>query len=417
MTDQNPIDRPDLPPTSPPAEGSEILRLNASGLGVTADGYAVALAAPGDSVTTDDMILAGPHHQPPPCRHFPICGGCTLQHVDDAAYATFLIDRIAGSLNSVGIRTEIATPHLSPPRTRRRASLRAERSGKRILLGFNEARSRRVVDLAECWILRPELFALLAPVRGLLARLLPDRRTAGVELALVDQGVDLLISGIDPDGLMAIEAMTDFAKAHGLARLSIDSGQGPEARWEPEPVTETLGGVAVPLPAGGFLQATEDGEAALLAVVRDAVGDAKTVADLFTGLGTFALPLSRSARVLAAESDRAAILSLKGAAARAGRPLVADHRDLFRRPYTAPELSRFDAVVLDPPRAGAREQVAELAQATCGRIAYVSCNPSTFARDARTLADGGWRLEQVTPVGQFRWSTHVELAARFVRES
>ncbi len=416
MTHPNDIDSE--PPTARAhGDGTLIVRLNASGQGVTADGYAVPFAVPGDTVGPDDAVLPGVHHQAPPCRHFPTCGGCTLQHVDDDAYARFLVDRIAGALHSVGIRTEIATPHLSPPRTRRRATLRAERSGKRILLGFNEARSRRVVDLAECWIMRRELFALVAPVRGLLARLLPDRRTAGVELALTDQGVDLLISGIDPDGLMAIEAMTDFAKTQRLARLSIDAGAGPEARWEPEPVTVTLGGVPVGLPAGGFLQATEDGEAALLAVVCDAVGDAKTIADLFTGLGTFALPLSRTARVLAAESERATILSLKSAAARAGRPLVADHRDLFRRPYTAAELSRFDAVVLDPPRAGAREQVAELAQATCGRIAYISCNPSTFARDARTLVDGGWRLEGVKPVGQFRWSTHVELAARFTREA
>ena len=413
MTDQIPIDPS---PLAPLHDGeSAIVRITASGQGITRKGYAVPFAVPGDTLCADDTILPGPHHQTPPCRHFPTCGGCTLQHVDDAAYATFLVDRIAGSLHSVGIRTEIATPHLSPPRTRRRASLRAERSGRRVLLGFNEGQSRRVVDLAECWILRPELFALLAPLRGLLARLIPDRRTAGVELALTDQGVDLLVSGIDPDGLMAIEAMTDFAQAHGLARLSIDSGQGPEARWEPEPVTVMLGGVAVGLPAGGFLQATEDGEAALLAEVRDAVGGAKTIADLFTGLGTFALPLSRVSRVLAAEGERATILSLKSAAARAGRPLVADHRDLFRRPYTAAELSRFDAIVLDPPRAGAREQVAELAKATCGRIAYVSCNPATFARDARTLVEGGWRLEGVRPVGQFRWSTHVELAARFSR--
>jgi len=392
-----------------------ILRLNATGQGVTADGYAVPLAAAGDALGADDVVIPGPHHQTPPCRHFPTCGGCTLQHVDDAAYADFLVDRIAGSLNAVGIRTTIATPHLSPPRTRRRASLRAERTGKRVALGFNEGKSKRVVDLAECWILRPELFALLAPLRGLLARLVPDRRSAGVELAITDQGVDLLIGGIDPQGLAAIEAMTDFAQTHGLARLSIDSGAGPEARWEPEPVTVMLGGVPVGLPAGGFLQATDDGEAALLAAVCETVGAAKTVADLFSGLGTFALPLSRGARVLAAESDRAAILSLKGAAARAGRSLVADHRDLYRRPYTAAELSRFDAVVLDPPRAGAREQVAELAGATCARIAYVSCNPATFARDAKILVDGGWRLEGVTPVGQFRWSTHVELAASFVR--
>ena len=392
-----------------------ILRLAARGDGMTADGRAVPFSAPGDHVAADGSIIAGPHHQTPPCRHFPTCGGCTLQHVDDAAYATYLLERVAGALATQGLKAEIAAPHLSAPRTRRRAALRAERFGKKILLGFNEGQSRKVVDLAECWILAPELFALLQPLRGLLSTMLADKRTAGVELALTDQGIDLLLSGVEPEGLAAIEGLTDFAKAQGLARVSTDNGFGPESRWEPQPVTVTLGEVAVALPAGGFLQATADGEAALLAAVREGVGDAKIVADLFAGLGTFALPLSASARVLAAEGAREAILSLKAAAAQAGRPVVADHRDLFRRPYIAAELSRFDAVVLDPPRAGAKEQVAELAKAATKRIAYVSCNPATFARDARTLVDGGWRLEWIRPVGQFRWTTHVELAARFVR--
>jgi 23S rRNA (uracil1939-C5)-methyltransferase len=395
--------------------GDTILRLAARGDGMTADGRAVPLAAPGDTLLADGSVQPGPHHQAPPCRHFPACGGCTLQHVDDAAYADYLVNRIASALHAQGLSAEIAAPHLSPPRARRRASLRAERIGKRILLGFNEAQSRRVVDLAECWILLPELFALLAPLRRLLATLLPDKRGCGVEIALADQGIDLLLTGIQAEGLAAIEALNDFAQAHTLARISVDGGYGAEARWEPRPVTVTLGGVAVGLPAGGFLQATADGEQALLDAVRDTVGAAKTVADLFSGLGTFALPLSTTARVLAAEGARDAILSLKSAAGAAQRPVVADHRDLFRRPYTAAELSRFDAVVLDPPRAGAKEQAEALAGAQCGRIAYVSCNPATFARDAKALIDGGWTLEGIRPVGQFRWSTHVELAAAFGR--
>jgi 23S rRNA (uracil1939-C5)-methyltransferase len=394
---------------------SPIIRLAARGDGMTADGRTVPLAAPGDTVLADGTVQLGPHHQAPPCRHFPTCGGCTLQHVDDAAYADYLVDRIAGALAQQGLTAEIGRPHLSPPRTRRRASLRAERIGRKILLGFNEGQSRKIIDLAECWILLPELFALLAPLRGLLAVLLADKRGCGVELALVDQGIDLLLTGIDPDGLAAIEAINDFAQTQGLARVSTDGGYGAEARWEPRPATVTLGGVAVGLPAGGFLQATADGEAALLGSVREIVGEAKMVADLFSGLGTFALPLSTSAKVLAAEGARDAILSLKAAAGQAGRPIVADHRDLFRRPYTAAELSRFGAVVLDPPRAGAKEQAAELAKAELPRIAYVSCNPATFARDAKMLVDGGWRLDWIRPVGQFRWSTHVELAASFSR--
>jgi 23S rRNA (uracil1939-C5)-methyltransferase len=175
----------------------------------------------------------------------------------------------------------------------------------------------------------------------------------------------------------------------------------------------TLGGVAVPLPHGAFLQATADGEAALVAAIREAVGPARTVADLFAGLGTFALSLE--GRVLAAEGSRDSALALKAAANRAQKQIFVDHRDLFRRPLDAKELGRFESIVLDPPRAGAKEQVELLARSEVPRVAYVSCNPSTFARDAKTLIEGGYTLDWTKPVGQFRWSTHVELAAAFLR--
>ncbi|HEX7655489.1 MAG TPA: class I SAM-dependent RNA methyltransferase, partial [Sphingomonas sp.] len=201
---------------------------------------------------------------------------------------------------------------------------------------------------------------------------------------------------------------------HKLARLSLDSGFGPEARWEPEPVTITLGGVPVPLPPAGFLQATVEGERALVDAVRAAVGRTGIVADLFAGLGTFALSL-QNARVYAAEAAREAILSLKAAAGGAQRHLFTEHRDLYRRPLTVGELDRFAAIVLDPPRAGARDQIEQLARSATPVIAYVSCNPSSFARDAKMLCEAGYRLDWIQPVGQFRWSTHVELAARFSR--
>ena len=178
-------------------------------------------------------------------------------------------------------------------------------------------------------------------------------------------------------------------------------------------MTVTLGGVPVPFPAGGFLQATRDGEAALVAAVREAVEQPAATADLFAGLGTFALALP--GKVYAAEGARDALLALKAAAARAGRPVFTEHRDLYRRPLTVAELDRFEAVVLDPPRAGARDQVAALASAKPRVVAYVSCNPNSFAADVKTLCEGGWRIDWVQPVGQFRWSTHVELVARFTR--
>jgi 23S rRNA (uracil1939-C5)-methyltransferase len=265
--------------------------------------------------------------------------------------------------------------------------------------------------MRECHVLRPELFALLDPLRSLLARLLPVKRTGEVHLTLADQGVDLMLKGVRIEGLEAVEALTAFCEENQLARLSIDEGFGAEPRYEPRPVTITLGATSVPFPVGAFLQATREGESALVAAVLEATRDSQRPLDLFAGLGTFALSLS--GRVTAAEASRDAVLALKRAAPR----VDAQHRDLYRRPFDASELTPHDAVALDPPRAGAEEQVKALAASVVTRIAYVSCNPATFARDARVLADGGYRLDWVQPVGQFLWSTHVELAASFTRSS
>jgi 23S rRNA (uracil1939-C5)-methyltransferase len=386
-----------------------VVRIAARGDGVTDGGRHVAFAAPGDVVAEDGTISPGPHRQPPPCRHFPECGGCQLQHVDDEAYAAYLVSRITGALEQHGLATDVRPPHLSPPRSRRRATLRALKAGGRVTIGFNSEKSNRVIDMAECHILRPELFALVAPLRRLLAVLLAPKRTAEVHMTLADGGVDLLLKGVKAEGFEAAQGLVDFAQVQGLARLSLDEGLGPEVRWEPQPATVTLSGRPVALPIGAFLQATADGEQALVVSVLEAVGEPAFSADLFAGIGTFALALP--GRVRSAEASRDAVMALK----RAAPTIAAEHRDLYRRPLMADDLAGLDAVVLDPPRSGAEVQVEQLAGSAVPRVAYVSCNPATFARDAAMLASGGYRLSWVRPVGQFRWSTHVELAAAFIR--
>ena len=385
-----------------------IVRIAARGDGVTASGRHVAFGVPGDALLDDGALAPGPHHQEPPCRHFPECGGCQLQHADDEAYRGYLVSRVETALAQHHLKTEIRPPHLSPPCSRRRATLRALKVGNDAVIGFNAEKSHRIIDMRECHILRGELFALVEPLRKLLGSLLPPKRPAEVQLTLIDGGADVLLKGVSADGLEAHELLMSFATSHRVVRLSIDQGIGPETWFEPEPARVTLSGTGVAFPVGGFLQATEDGEAALVGCVRDAVGDVGPLADLFAGLGTFALAEGAS---YAAEASRDAAAALK----RAAPSMAVEHRDLYRRPLDAAELERFAGVVLDPPRAGAEEQVKQLAGSAVLRIAYVSCNPATFARDARTLADGGFALEWVRPVGQFRWSTHVELAACFSR--
>jgi 23S rRNA (uracil1939-C5)-methyltransferase len=398
------------------SEPEAIVRVAAKGDGVTASGRHVPLAAPGDVVQQDGSVAPGPHRATPPCRHFPRCSGCQLQHLDEESLGRFVAERVVNAASGQGLEPEtIAPPHLSPPRSRRRATLHAATANGKVVVGFREQGSHRIVDMRECHVLAPALFALVDPLRRLLARQ-GKRIGADLELTQADQGVDLAIKGLTVEGLAATEAMASFAQEQKLARLTIDQGYGSESLWEPEPVSVTLSGAAVPLPPGAFLQATADGEQVLAAAACEWLAEAASVADLFSGLGTFAFALARGGtRVLAVEAARDAQLACQLGASRSGLPVHALHRDLFRNPLLPDELDRFAAILLDPPRAGAREQVARLASSTVQKVVYVSCNPSSWARDAATLAGGGYRLAEVRPVGQFRWSTHVELVSLFVR--
>lgn len=415
-------------------ESEKILRIASKGDGVTASGRFAWGAAPGDMLAIDGTLERGPHHVQPPCRHFGTCGGCQLQQLDEESLAAFVEGRVANASAAQDLGAEVlGAPYLSPPMSRRRASLRAESSGGRVVIGFREAKSHRLVELEECHVIAPEFVALLGPMRKLLITMgkaapakkggkpgkskhATPRMAADIEMTLVDQGVDLGVKGLTAEGLAATEAMLAFAQEHKLARLTMDGGYGFETVWEPVPVTVTLGGVKVPFPPGCFLQATKDGEEALVAAAREWLAGAPTVADLFSGLGTFAFALAGpETKVYAAEAARDIHQACKAGADRAQLPIFSAHRDLFRNPLQPDELARFSAVLLDPPRAGAREQVECIADSTVSRVVYISCNPSSWSRDAVRLTEAGFKLVELRPVGQFRWSTHVELASYFVR--
>lgn len=395
-----------------------IVRIAAKGEGATADGRYATLAAPGDVLQDDGTLVYGANHVDPPCRHFPECGGCQLQHLSESALADYVSDRVVGGARGQGIEPiNVSAPHLSPPNSRRRATLHAQAIGNRVVIGFHGQGTHKIIDMRECHVLAPEMFALVAPLRKLLEGWGGRKLAVDVDLALADQGVSVGLKGLKVEGLARTEAMLDFAGQNGLARLTIDSGYGPESTWEPEPVTVTLGATPVSLPPGAFLQATRDGEAVLVAAAQEWLAGSATVADLFSGLGTFAFALAGPAtKVLAVEAARDTHLACQSAARMQGRPVHCLHRDLFRNPLRVEELDRFAAVLLDPPRAGAQEQVDQIAASKVGRVAYISCNPASWARDAVRLIAGGYRLAELRPVGQFRWSTHVELASLFVRD-
>ncbi len=400
-----------------PGPDRKIIRLAARGDGVAEDGTHVPLGVPGDRLLADGTLVPGPGRAVPLCRHFGVCGGCQLQHVADDGLIGFARDRVAGPLARVGLMArEVMPVHLSPPGARRRAAMRATRRGGRVALGFNAGGRHEIVDLAECPVLDPRLFALTAPLRAVLGPHLGEGAAIGATMTLTTGGIDLLLTNLKARGLPAIEGLSAFAREAGLARLSVEGPMGVETLVvAAEPVIR-FGAADVTVPPAPFLQATPDGEATLVSAVAEVVGEARRLADLFAGVGTFALSLARRGRTLVAvEGARAPAQALAQAARRAGLAVEVLHRDLFRQPLEAAALDAFDAVVIDPPRAGAAAQMGALAASRVPVVAALSCNPATFARDAAILAEGGYRLGRLWPVAQFRWSTHVELVAEFRR--
>ncbi len=420
-----------------------IEQLGARGDGVGRIGAArvfLPLALPGERwrvrlvARRDDGFSAAPVASldrslrvPAPCRHFGTCGGCQLQHLPAVDYALWQRQTVLQALARRGLHEiEVAAPQITPPASRRRVRLAfGVQPGRvqpgRVQLGFRMRSGHALVDIAECPVACPEIVALLPPLRQLLPQLAMARRGGEVQITAALSGLDLLLTTALPPGLAEREGLAAFAAHQDLARLAWRPA--PDRQGEPiaarRPVWVEFAGVRVELPPGAFLQATGFAEAAIRSAVAGAIGDARRIADLFAGCGTFGLPFAaRGCLVLALDADPW-MLAAAGSAARQagfGDRFRAEGRDLERAPLAGPGLEGLEAVILDPPRAGARAQAAALAASRVPRIAMVSCNPATFARDARTLVDGGYRLVSVQPVDAFLWSAQIELVGAFARE-
>ncbi|MEL6374348.1 MAG: methyltransferase [Pseudomonadota bacterium] len=349
-----------------------------------------------------------------PCPHFGRCGGCALQHAAAPLYEAFKRDRLAQAFAARGLAIDVEGPVRFAHAARRRATFTARRTKKGVMLGFHEARAETLVDLRTCKVLRPELEAQLPVLRKLIHPLLTRKGTARLAVTLARNGLDVAITGVarlnDPN---LRQSLIDVAQRGQLVRLTIDD----DIVLQQATPYVAFAGVDVEIPPGAFLQASEEADAALLALISEAVGPAREVIDLFCGLGTFALGLARSARVRAYDGDRAAVSALQQAHRQGRRlkPIEAVTRDLYADPLNVKELDAAEVVIFDPPRAGAKAQAQVLAQSKVPVVVAVSCNPATLARDARTLIDGGYRLTRLTAVDQFAWSAHVEAVAVFKR--
>jgi 23S rRNA (uracil1939-C5)-methyltransferase len=394
-------------------------------LGAQGDGVAGSMfvpgTAPGDEIMLDDSgkvagIIPGPNRAEPPCAHFGDCGGCTLQHVAVPAYAEWLSARILMALRQHDVVPGyVHAPHVSPAGARRRVALKALRTASAVILGFNRKSAYILVDIDGCAVADQRITLLFTPLRILLGDMLKPNQPATVHITWSDTGADVLIGGLDIAHAAQRQTLVAFALTHNLARLSLRTAVGVDVILEPRAPTLRLDDVDVILPVDSFTQATPQAESAMISAAQVAIGKAAMVADLFCGIGTFALPLSRLGKVHGVEASQSAVQALERAARENKRRITTEHRDLYRRPLLAMELNKFDAVVFDPPRAGAEAQCKALAKSNVKTIVAVSCNPNTFARDAALLTAGGYKLEQLWPIGQFLWSTHVELVAKFTK--
>lgn len=398
----------------------ERLGRRGDGVALGADGRALApLTLPGEEIegeAVDGRIAAprilapSPQRVRPVCAHYRACGGCSLMHAGDGFTTGWKRRVVETALAAQGLPAPIAGVHVSPPRSRRRAVLSGRRTKKGALVGFHARASDVITDLADCHVLHPQITAALPLLRRMVAA--GASRAGEVSITVIHgpAGLDVAVAGGKPLDPALFRALAGLAEEGDLARLDWD-GHSLTRR----PPALPMGRARVVPPPGGFLQATPGGEAALVAAVRDITRNAGRIADLFAGCGTFSLPLAETATVHAVEGLAAPLAALDAGwrTAPGLQRITTQLRDLARNPLLADELADFDAIVIDPPRAGAQAQARQIAAARLPKIAFVACDPVNFAKDARILADGGYALRRVFVVDQFRWSPHVETVAEF----
>lgn len=402
------------------------ITLQISHLGHRGDGIAetpegpvyVPGALPGETVTAAvangrasdiQIVETSPERIEPICRHYDSCGGCSIQHLSQTAYLTWKRGLVEKALADRGIEAEVQAVVPGTPGTRRRAVLTAVRAGRHVLLGYHEKASHRLVDIKDCPVLVPEIVSALNGLRKLAAELMPKKGELRLTVLSTTAGIDAAFENADRKYETKFSRLSQLAVELDLARLSING----ETLLEIRPPVLDMAGTALVPPPGGFTQATLAAENALSELVMEDLGKPTKVADLFSGSGTFALRIAKFASVHAVENDAGALRALDASLRipRGLKQVTQERRDLFRRPMLPEELKGFDAVVFDPPRAGAQAQAEQLAKSPVPFIAAVSCNPATLSRDLRILIDGGYKLQKVTPVDQFLFSSHIEVVA------
>lgn len=377
-------------------------------------GEEVSVEIEGDHGRLIDIVTASPQRIAPICRHYGTCGGCAVQALAPDAYRDWKRALLVAALRNVGVESHMVGALVDAHGAgRRRATFHARVEDGIARVGFMAARSHHLIEIDACPLLALELRDALGAARDIAQILAPRGKPLDIAATATPAGIDIDLRGAGPLDDTETGALIDVALRHDLARLS---NHGTLVALRRRPYVG-IDGVLAPLPPGAFLQATEAGEAALASRVLAAAKNAKRVADLFCGIGTFALRLARFSEVEAHDEGAAAIDALNAAAKGAAglRPLAAHRRDLFTRPLTASDLARFDAVVFDPPRAGARAQAEALAQSNVPVVVAVSCNAQSFSRDAAILISGGYSVNEITPIDQFRYAPHVEIFARFTR--
>lgn len=399
-----------------------ITRLGHLGEGIADGPVFVPRTLPGEEVDGEvlegrilrpKILVPSPSRVSAPCPHYKACGGCSLMHADDGFVAGWKRDVVVAALAAQGVETEVLDPLTSPPRSRRRAVFTGRRLKSGPVVGFHAPASDTVTAIPSCHLLAPDLLRAIEPCEVLTARFGSRKGALRFHVVTCDVGLDLDMDGAADPGGPARIVLAEIAEQHDLARLSVSG----EIIVERRPPVQAFGAASVVPPPGAFLQATLAGEQALVAGVLGGTVDADRVVDLFAGCGTFSLPLAKQAEVLAVEMGAAMLHALdQGWRKSPGlKRVTTEARDLFRRPLEPDELRPFDAVVIDPPRAGAEAQTQRLAASDIQRVVSVSCNPVTFARDARILIEAGFRMDPVQVVDQFRWSPHIELVTTFSR--